>query len=539
MDPISSLLTVINVVRDVKKMLDIIQQNESDIAQIKYRLNRIEQFLEQAKSCSASVVGIVKDLEDIVGDGKGGFRAYLKAYDEKKNSKNIFNVFSRFTGGSTVKEDLKSYNNLLDQVLTDLTTALSISTNQKVAALVSNTTNSTTEMEDNYPYYPTPESSEDTRHILGKGAFATTYSVLSKLDKQKYAMKKAEKELMRKGGVNLTAISREVEILQRLNHPNIVRYHLSFESHHGQYYHIIMELVEGGSLANQVQSMPKPSETILRHWWQQCLSAIAYLHEEKHILHRDIKPENILLTLPPRQEIKLVDLGLACISQSALSNHSVIGTMLYASYEKAHGLGYTGKDDVWGIGCVFAELVTRKRLQEWGGALYEHTHVEVQQRRERMLAMCQTTCGPASRLVEGIEQALCTDKEQRPTAKALLDLATSSPSSSSSLTASAPSPSSSLRVTTTDNTTSSSSSSILTTTSSNTTTPTLPSSPSSPSAPPTSPITPTTPTIPTTPNTSTKTTSASKTTTTTTTPSSSTKIVVYGSVEYWNDRYTK
>jgi serine/threonine protein kinase len=107
------------------------------------------------------------------------------------------------------------------------------------------------------------------------------------------------------------------------------------------------------------------------------------MHHDHNILHRDIKPDNILLTLAG--DIKIADLGLACTMHVGRSHRSVLGTMLYASYEKAHGLSYGTKDDIWGFGCVFAELVTRKTLQEWGGAIYEHTNSDVRTRKASIL----------------------------------------------------------------------------------------------------------------------------------------------------------
>ena len=69
----------------------------------------------------------------------------------------------------------------------------------------------------------------------------------------------------------------------------------------------------------------------------------------------DLKPQNILL--PAAKDIKIVDFGLAAINRSSMSLKCKAGNHLYASDEKLAENYYDGRDDMWAIGCIIAELL--------------------------------------------------------------------------------------------------------------------------------------------------------------------------------------
>ena len=104
--------------------------------------------------------------------------------------------------------------------------------------------------------------------------------------------------------------------------PNTVRYYCSFDSgERKQFYNIVMELAEGGDLSGQVKCTPAPSMTLVKDWFVQCLSGLSYMHEQR-ILHQDIKPDNILLS--SSKQIKIADLGLACVAQTSSKKRTLI-----------------------------------------------------------------------------------------------------------------------------------------------------------------------------------------------------------------------
>src|SRR5450755_4651603 len=103
----------------------------------------------------------------------------------------------------------------------------------------------------------------------------------------------------------LGRFSREAKVLAALNHPNIATIY-GLEDF-GATHAIVMELVEGPTLADRIRSGPMPSEEALPIAKQIC-EALEYAHE-RGIVHRDLKPANVKIT--PDDTVKLLDFGLA------------------------------------------------------------------------------------------------------------------------------------------------------------------------------------------------------------------------------------
>jgi serine/threonine protein kinase len=119
----------------------------------------------------------------------------------------------------------------------------------------------------------------------------------------KYNLKDSQK---RKG------VRREIKILERIRHENIVQLYEAFD--YKKQVFLIMENVSGGSLHSLLTSKPnrqlKDSEA--KHLFAQIAAAIKYCHS-KNITHRDIKLENVLLD-ETKQNVKLIDFGFStCI----------------------------------------------------------------------------------------------------------------------------------------------------------------------------------------------------------------------------------
>ncbi len=421
-------------------MVQTVRENDSQVVQLQVRLKRIETILTRAASCSSSVTSIVDEIVLILGsdkDGKG-LLGYFARYQESQTSSSVFQYAKRMIRGTRISKELENYNSMLDRVLQDLDVSVGLSTNRKLDEVVQalqdsnkvgtsgkttaspSTHTSTTALESMYEMDPLPLNYTDHRCVLGRGAFATTYRVRSRHDYQLYAMKQVSSTTLSTAGIRIQSIQNEVQVLIQLTHNNIIRYFISFESSDKRLFQIIMELADGGSLADKIPPSTSTSLIDIKKWLDQCLSALHYLHIEKHILHRDIKPENILLT--SRGDVKIADLGLAytmgqrsTIGTTTMTGaQSAIGTMMYASYEKAHGLNYDNKDDIWGLGCVFTELLTRKRLSEWGGALYEYTQNDVIVRKQNILSSCATICGSQyGAMYQCVEKALVQEAKSR------------------------------------------------------------------------------------------------------------------------------
>ena len=202
-----------------------------------------------------------------------------------------------------------------------------------------------------YTYEPPRASIDDKRSELGHGTFGVTYRKKNVIDGQLYAVK-----VLR----CIDSTTNEARFLQVLSHPNIVKYFASFKTHQGSELNIVMELVDGSSLSPYIHSSEPPSKELITKWLVQTLKALRYLHDNMRILHRDIKPDNILVS-SAGQDIKLIDLGLATVLKATLQS-SRTGSSQYASYEKLHFMKYDGRDDIWAVGCVWSELITRKPI---------------------------------------------------------------------------------------------------------------------------------------------------------------------------------
>jgi serine/threonine-protein kinase len=167
----------------------------------------------------------------------------------------------------------------------------------------------------------------------------------------------------------LARFQREAEILATLNHPNIAHIH-GLEKADGTIA-LVMELVEGPTLADQIAKGAIPIDEALRIA-KQIAEALDAAHEQG-IIHRDLKPANIKV----REDgtVKVLDFGLAkaletpgvtsasmsmspTITSPAMTQMGIIlGTAAYMSPEQARGLVVDRRSDIWAFGCVMYEMV--------------------------------------------------------------------------------------------------------------------------------------------------------------------------------------
>lgn len=156
---------------------------------------------------------------------------------------------------------------------------------------------------------------------------------------------------------------REVQILLKLNHPNIVQ----LEDHGihenlGRY--ICMEYITGHTLKAHLRRSPQPPEhkQILR-WTQQLCESLKYFHG-KQIIHRDLKPENIFLQGPdtPGETLKLFDFGIASCPDIEEIPARFVGTPRYMSPEQIRGDSIDGRADLYSLGVILYELLTHRPL---------------------------------------------------------------------------------------------------------------------------------------------------------------------------------
>eukprot|EP00281_Chroomonas_sp_CCMP1168_P027520 CAMPEP_0206241748 /NCGR_PEP_ID=MMETSP0047_2-20121206/16670_1 /ASSEMBLY_ACC=CAM_ASM_000192 /TAXON_ID=195065 /ORGANISM="Chroomonas mesostigmatica_cf, Strain CCMP1168" /LENGTH=288 /DNA_ID=CAMNT_0053666683 /DNA_START=1 /DNA_END=867 /DNA_ORIENTATION=- len=151
-------------------------------------------------------------------------------------------------------------------------------------------------------------------------------------------------------------VVREAKLLQKLDHPNIIKCYDSWIER-GEFY-VALELCTHGDLAGLIHSHQQAGTRIPpREVWSHTyhLSEALFHMMERKLMHRDIKPANVFLD--EEGTIKLGDLGLGrSFSSRTLEATSVVGTPYYMAPEVMNGSPYSYPADIWSLGCVVYEL---------------------------------------------------------------------------------------------------------------------------------------------------------------------------------------
>jgi serine/threonine-protein kinase len=213
--------------------------------------------------------------------------------------------------------------------------------------------------------------SHEITALLGKGGMGEVYRARDLKLKREVAIKILPEELARDAD-RVSRFQREAEVLASLNHPNIAAIH-DLEETSGTRY-LVLELVEGETLAERITRGPVPVEEALDIAIQIC-EALEAAHE-RGVIHRDLKPANVKLT--PEGKVKVLDFGLAkayergssdvslsnspTLSMAATNAGVIPGTAAYMSPEQAIGRQVDRRADIWSFGVVFWEMLTGKML---------------------------------------------------------------------------------------------------------------------------------------------------------------------------------
>ena len=190
---------------------------------------------------------------------------------------------------------------------------------------------------------------------LGKGSYGTVYVVHSKLDKNTYVMKKMELNHLKES--QQKECYREVSILRKVSHPNIIKYYSSFLENESLC--IIMEYAELGDLYTLIKHYKRHQkyfdEILLWRIAYEVLNGLDYLHTN-NIIHRDIKCLNLFLSKD--HHVKIGDLGVSTISALGGMHCTRVGTPLYLSPELVKQIPYDYKTDIWSFGCSLYHLAS-------------------------------------------------------------------------------------------------------------------------------------------------------------------------------------
>ncbi|KAF2729124.1 calmodulin dependent protein kinase [Polyplosphaeria fusca] len=194
-----------------------------------------------------------------------------------------------------------------------------------------------------------------SRYKFGKTLGAGTYGIVREADcpEGKVAVKIILKKNVRG---NEQMVYDELEMLQRMKHPHIVKFHDWFESR--DKYYIVTQLATGGELFDRICEKGKFTEKDAAETIRQVLDAVNYLHHN-NVVHRDLKPENLLyLTPDPTSSLVLADFGIAKMLDS---KNEVLTTMAgsfgYAAPEVMLKKGHGKPVDMWSMGVITYTLL--------------------------------------------------------------------------------------------------------------------------------------------------------------------------------------
>lgn len=165
---------------------------------------------------------------------------------------------------------------------------------------------------------------------IGRGTFGTVKRAKNRETGERVAVKVLSKKKMNKD--DMDAAQLEIDILKRVDHPNIIKLIDTFED--DRHYCIVMELVQGGELFDSILEKEQFCENEAREALIQIIDAIEYCHS-LDIMHRDIKPENLLLEFKDQQvvSLKIADFGLARVLDAGSFAKSACGTPGYVAPE--------------------------------------------------------------------------------------------------------------------------------------------------------------------------------------------------------------
>ena len=195
----------------------------------------------------------------------------------------------------------------------------------------------------------------DFGETIGVGTVGTIYEVTERATGRQYALKLLSPAVSTDETV-VARFEREMLILSKLNHANIVGYHGNGQ-HDSQLFYV-MELIRGGTLKDVLQRSGPLSWEEAAECGRQIAAALQHAHNHG-IIHRDLKPGNVFFTV--EGTAKLGDFGIARDMRATdlTDTGLTVGTYAYMPPELVRGSrDITGLVDLYALGCVLHEMVT-------------------------------------------------------------------------------------------------------------------------------------------------------------------------------------
>lgn len=187
---------------------------------------------------------------------------------------------------------------------------------------------------------------------LGEGSYGSVSKAVSKSTNASFAVKSISKSQMK----NIDRFRKEIDIMMKMDHPNILKLYETFED--TRFIYLVLELCLGGELFERIISDKKFTEkkaaTVMLHLFR----ALNYMHNQS-VTHRDLKPENFLFVSKEpvdKSALKVIDFGLATYYAAGEPLKTKAGTPYYVAPQVLSGR-YDEKADVWSLGVIMYVLL--------------------------------------------------------------------------------------------------------------------------------------------------------------------------------------
>lgn len=192
---------------------------------------------------------------------------------------------------------------------------------------------------------------------IGQGGMGEVYRGHFIEEKDKEVKREVAVKLMPADVTDKTILARferELEVLRKLRHPNIVHCFGGECKNHRRFY--AMELVQGGTLDQVLDRRGALPWELAVEYGRQICEGLAYAHQHG-VIHRDIKPDNFLIT--PEGKLKLSDFGLASVmaGRRITAAGKTMGTIRYMAPEQIAGQPVGPQTDLYSFGCVLFEML--------------------------------------------------------------------------------------------------------------------------------------------------------------------------------------
>ena len=250
---------------------------------------------------------------------------------------------------------------------------------------------------------------------IGNNNICHCYLIRSTETNDQYAYKKIN--ISDSNDESVKRIKNDVDILKKLNHPNVILFVNAFFSDDQKTLFLFTEYADGGNLQIKLDENKKKKENFdegtLLDWLMQISLALKYIHEN-NIMHRDIKPSNILLM---DNIAKLGDFGVAKALNSNLKHaKTMVATPQYLAPEIINKQNYSFKADIWSLGVTFFQLMYLTYPFEGKTDEEMQKNIVAGKRKE-----ISNSYSYDSKLVELINKMLSMRPEERPSAEEILD----------------------------------------------------------------------------------------------------------------------